>query len=275
MFKDNNKLYNYLPNNGFLTRIGQLDIPFDRTWKRIGVNLSGGADSALLMYLLCKIIIDNKLDTKIDVITYQRCWETRPWQGHISRKVYMWFLNNFAGIISKRHTAYIPPELEHGVIGPIVNGRSGDQIIVGSFNRFAAWEHKFDAIFNATSMNFDDGRSDRMKNRHKEATAGNLLDVWTPNKGVDTIFVLPFKFVKKDWIVAQYHIQKITDLYNLTRSCEGDINHHDIVKAACNSFKDYTEGMYIPTCGQCWWCEERAWAEAQVQKTITEILNEL
>jgi tRNA(Ile)-lysidine synthase TilS/MesJ len=118
MFKDNNNLYKNMSDTVFLTRIGQLDIPFDRTWKRIGVNLSGGADSALLTYLLCKIIVDNKLDTKIDVITYQRCWETRPWQGHVSRKVYAWFLDNFADIINDRHTAYIPPEIEHGVVGP-------------------------------------------------------------------------------------------------------------------------------------------------------------
>jgi hypothetical protein len=85
------------------------------------------------------------------------------------------------------------------------------------------------------------------------------------------VFVHPFKFVKKDWIVAQYHINEILDLYKLTRSCEGDINHHSNIKNTCGHFKDYHDGMKIPECGQCWWCEERAWAESRVEETIREI----
>jgi hypothetical protein len=71
--------------------------------------------------------------------------------------------------------------------------------------------------------------------------------------------------------VAQYHVHEILDLYNLTRSCEGDINHHSNVKDACSHFKDYRDGMQVPECGQCWWCEERAWAESRVNKTMKEI----
>jgi len=67
------------------------------------------------------------------------------------------------------------------------------------------------------------------------------------------------------------HLCILLDLYNTTRSCEGDINHHDNVKEACGHFKDYKEGMHIPICGQCWWCEERSWAEKQVPDVIKEI----
>lgn len=274
MYETNNQFYQSLPNDILLTKIHHLDIPFDKKWKRIGVNLSGGADSALLTYLLCNIIKDNNLGTQIDIITYQRCWETRPWQGYIAQQVYMWLLNHFPAIISKRHLCYIPPELEHGVIGPIVDDRSGDQIIVGSYNRFAAWHYKLDAVFNATSKNPDDLREDRMRNRDKDAAQGHIKDLWSESKKTNSIFVHPFRFVKKDWIVAQYHLYKILDLYKLTRSCEGDINHHKKVKDACNHFKDYKDGMYIPECGECWWCEERNWADNQVENTIKEI-NEL
>lgn len=274
MFKKNNSFYNDLPDDILLTEYNRLAIPFDKKWKRIGVNLSGGADSALLTFLLCKIIDDNDLDTQVDIITYQRCWETRPWQGYIAQQVYMWLMNKFPKIMHKRHLTYIPPELEHGVIGPIVDGRSGDQIIVGSYNKFAAWNYKLDAVFNATSKNPDDLREDRMRNRDKDAEDGNLLDLWRPSKGVECVFVHPFKFVKKDWIIAQYHLYNILDLYYTTRSCEGDINHHDNVRAAVPSFKHYKDGMKVPECKQCWWCEERAWAESQVDNVIKEI-NEL
>ena len=275
MFKVNNKMYESLSNELVLSEFSHLQIPFDKNWKRIGVNLSGGADSALLTYLLCKIIQENNLDTQIDIITYQRCWETRPWQGHISQQVYMWFLNKFSKIISKRHLTYIPPELEHGSIGPIINNRSGDQIIVGSYNKFAAWNYKLDAVFNATSKNPDNLREDRMANRDADAEDGQIQDLWYYKKDVQSVFAHPFRFVKKDWIVAQYHLQNILELYNITRSCEGDIAHHDAVREACGHFNDYKPGMYIPKCNQCWWCEERAWADRRVRQTIMEINNEL
>jgi len=271
MYEVNNSYYKNIADDVILHTVSHLTIPFDQKWKKIAVNLSGGADSALLTYILCKIIKENKLDTVVDIITYQRCWETRPWQGYISKKVYHWLKLEFPKIIGERLTTYIPPEIEHGVIGNIVNDRSGDQIIVGSFNKFAAWEYNLDAVYNATSKNPDDLREDRMTNRDKDAEDGNLMDLWMPSKKVNATFVHPFRFVKKDWIVAQYHILNILDLYNTTRSCEGDINHHDIVKSACPSFDNYFPGMHVPECKQCWWCEERKWAETRVKKTIEEI----
>lgn len=271
MFEQNNKLYDKLHKDLIRTNINGLDIMFDSKWKRIGVNLSGGADSAMLAVLLCKIISSHLLNTKIDIITYQRCWQTRPWQGYISIQVFNKIKEMYPNIIQNRHTTYIPPELEHGVIGPIINGRSGDQIIVGSFNKFAAWEYNLDAVFNATSKNPDDSREDRMKNRDKDAECGKLHDVWVYADKLDTVFAHPFKFVKKDWIVAQYHMHNILDLYQTTRSCEGDIAYNHAVSDVCKDFTEYSDGMHIPICNECWWCAERAWAESQVEKVIKEI----
>ena len=274
MFSTNNSLYKNISNDVLLTTFSKLTIPFDEKWQRIGINLSGGADSALLTYLLCTIIQRNNLDTKVDVITYQRCWETRPWQGYISLQVFDKLKDMFPYIIENRYTTYIPPEIEHGVIGASINGKSGDQIIVGSYNKFAAWEYNLDAVYNATSKNPDDLREDRMTNRDKDAKDGIITDLWFYSGKVKSTFVHPFRFVKKDWIVAQYHIHNILDLYNTTRSCEGDINHMESIKEACGHFRDYNAGMYIPECKQCWWCEERDWADKQVKSVIEEI-NEL
>ena len=274
MFSTNNSLYKNISNDVLLTTFSKLTIPFDEKWQRIGINLSGGADSALLTYLLCTIIQRNNLDTKVDVITYQRCWETRPWQGYISLQVFDKLKDMFPYIIENRYTTYIPPEIEHGVIGASINGKSGDQIIVGSYNKFAAWEYNLDAVYNATSKNPDDLREDRMTNRDKDAEDGQLTDLWFYSGKVKSTFVHPFRFVKKDWIVAQYHIHNILDLYNTTRSCEGDINHMENIKESCGHFRDYSAGMYIPECKQCWWCEERVWADKQVKSVIEEI-NEL
>jgi len=104
MFEINNKLYSDVKDNKIVENFSHLDIIFDPSWQRIGVNLSGGADSALLTYFLCTIIDKHSLNTKIDVITYQRCWETRPWQGYISEQVYGWLKNKFPNIIENRRT---------------------------------------------------------------------------------------------------------------------------------------------------------------------------
>jgi len=29
--------------------------------------------------------------------------------------------------------------------------------------------------------------------------------------------------------------------------------------------------MFIPECEQCWWCEERKWANNRIQQVIKEI----
>ena len=104
MFEDNNNLYklrteiqesdstasgdvNDIPENWIVTRFSHLDILFNKNWKKVAVNLSGGADSCLLTYFICKIIQDNNLDCTVDIITFTRCWDTRPWQGWWSIQV--------------------------------------------------------------------------------------------------------------------------------------------------------------------------------------------
>jgi hypothetical protein len=275
MFNVSNKLYDNLNNQNLLIEnINGLDIAIDSSWKRIGINLSGGADSALLTFLICSIIKKHNLNIDVNIITYQRCWTTRPWQGWWSLQVFNKLKTMFPNIIKERYTNYIPPELEYGVSGPIINGRSGDQIIVGSFNKFAAWQYKLDAVYNATSKNpSDDTREDRMSNRDKDAENGTLSDIWSYNKELNVALVHPFRFVQKDWIVAQYHMHDILDLYNTTRSCEGDIKINKKIIEAVPQLSDYKEGMEVPVCEECWWCHERKWAESQVKTMIEKIKN--
>ena len=45
------------------------------------------------------------------------------------------------------------------------------------------------------------------------------------------------------------------DLFNITRSCEGEFNGIN--------YKTYTPGQFVPLCNECFWCKERAWAIEQ------------
>lgn len=275
--EESNSIYNSLDPDLGIERFqfDGLEIPFNRTWKKIGINLSGGADSSCLLILLCKIIIQNKIDCEIHVITHHRCWNLRPWQAPIAQKVFEKFQETFPDIKFVKHKNYIPPELEWGVLGPITKDaagreRSGDQIIVASFNEYTMYNEKLNAMYNATSRNPDVDFPHKMTNREKSPKDGSLKDLIFPK--LQGHVILPFTFVRKDWIVAQYYRQGLESIYNITRSCEGNIGH-ETSNHIVSKLEDYRPGMLIPTCGECFWCLERSWAESKLEETL-RMLND-
>jgi len=61
----------------------------------------------------------------------------------------------------------------------------------------------------------------------------------------------PFINVQKDWIVRRYAENGIVDLFDITRSCEGEFE--DL------NYTNYKPYQSVPICGNCFWCLERAW----------------
>lgn len=256
-----------------LHRINGLDIPFFSSWKRVAANLSGGADSALLTFLLCKIIQDNNFDCKVDVITHIRCWNTRPWQEPISEEVFNKLKSMFPNIIENRLTNFIAPDIEDGAAGKIFKSkgkmRSGDQIQVDEFNSFCIHKFKFDAVFNATTHNpftLDPIKGEPPTRRIDKENNPPLLIL----ERNGAFIMLPFLLVDKSWILSQYYLFKIQDLYECTRSCEGDITDANLSKFV-PTLEDFTPGQHVPTCGKCFWCIERTWAETQIPDTVARI----
>ncbi len=284
MFEDSNKIYKLLDSSQqeiakeiVLHRVNGLDFPFSKNWKRIAVNLSGGADSACLTYILCKIIEENNYDCKIDAITHVRCWSTRPWQQPISLEVFNKLKIIFPNIINERHENFIAPVLEHGASGFIfpnidkITMHSGDQVSISEFNEYCFYRHNLDAIFNATSANpAGTDFPKKMLDREKSAKDGIINDLVIVNHG--KFICHPFRFVEKSWIVAQYHLFKITDLLDTTRSCEGDVKSQAIKKDIPDIFH-YTPGKTVPQCGTCFWCLEREWAFSKLEDTLEKIKN--
>lgn len=275
MYENLKKLYNEYPysneivesqdpkenlyRRGLLVHnIDNVAIPFNPNWRKIAVNLSGGADSAVSTYLLCKLIEQNGYATKVDVITHVRVWNARPWAGPISKNVFNKLKEYFPNIINQRTQNYIPPELEHGAIGPIIGDSSGDMIIVDSFNSYYSYSEKIDAIFNFTTRdpsgvpglhapkrNID---IDDVKLKH---LAQNRSYYW---------FFKPFIVIEKDWIIEQYYKNNILDLLEVTRSCEADGSETDNL-----DYTNYTIGQEVRECGKCYWCQEKEWALEKVK----------
>ena len=274
-FDNNNRLYQHAAGYGtdwHCFTVNGLNIPISAQWNNIAINLSGGADSACLALLLCEHIQSQSLSIKLHVVSFIRCWETRPWQGPIALAMYQGLQRRYPEIIGDRHQVYFPPELEMGVSGIILDGRSGDQIIGGSYNRYLCMRLGMDAVYNATSQNpnVDPPWTDRVVSRDLQAADADSAHVIWPFVGTATLVCRPFAFVQKDWIMAQYQLFGARDLLSMTRSCEGDLlgELSDVLDIKTYS---YDAAVPVPLCNRCFWCRERTWAELRCDAVVQDL----
>lgn len=237
-----------------------IDITFDNNWKKIAVSLSGGADSALLTYLLCKKITNNKSPIEVHVISHIRGWKTKPWQEHDGIRIYNWMVNQFPNIKFIRHANFIPPEFEHGYKNSVLltdeynKSVSGDTIEIRAFAEYVCFHNNIDAYFNGVTRNpIGVTVAGALPARNIEPTDDNQYLVKTMHMG--KLACHPFRFVDKSWIVLQYKLLEIEELFKLTRSCEGEFRGLD--------YNNYVPNQNVPLCGECFWCKERAWAIEQ------------
>lgn len=268
-----NRYYSYIyAPHEWKHEFNELMLLFNPAWKSIAVNLSGGADSACLTSILATLIEKHGYNCKIHIISHVRVWQTRPWGAPISLDVYNKLKQRWPDIIGDRLVNFIPTELEESAAGPdLVNGRSGDRIIVGAFNQYAQHTYNFDAVFNGVTLNPQSLETDiRPHDRNRLPDFEN--DIFEPIDTKKGQTYRPFEFVEKDFIMACYLRHGWQDLLSITRSCEGD--------SAVDSdlFVDYTEYKHgvtpLAECGECFWCKERKWALDRAEILLGRKLND-
>lgn len=235
-------------------KIDGVTIPFNPDWD-FAISLSGGADSALLAYLLSSA---TKKDQTIHIINHTRMWKTRPWQQYDALGVYEYLLEAFPELTYVYHKNFIAPELEYGNIGPNLTDEynkkvSGDNIQQRAYAEFICHKYNLDAYYNAVTRNPRLAQFNGMLERNIERNEDNKHLEYMIHMG--RVASHPFRFVDKSWIVKQYKRLSIMDLFNITRSCEGEF--------AGLNYETYKPRQYVPTCGKCFWCEEREWAVEQ------------
>jgi len=239
-----------------LHNIDNVIIPFDKRWNKIAISVSGGADSAYLAYLISAFVYHyERTDVEIHVISHTRMWKTRPWQSYDSKQVFDWLVNRFPDIKFIRHINFIAPDLEWGNKGRILTDEygkevSGDNIQQRSYAEYICYHHNIDAYYNAVTRNPKNVDFKGLSPRDVDPTEDNQhlvlmqhMDVWA---------IHPFRFTEKSWVIKQYREMGLMDLFELTRSCEGEFEGID--------YKTYKPGQYVPVCGECFWCKEREWA---------------
>ena len=251
--------------------------PYNPEWRNVGVNLSGGADSAVGTAVLCDLIMQHGNKTNITVITNVRVWNNRPWAAPISVEVFNKIQQMFPLVNMQRVQNFIPPEIEDGSIGVIEQlGTTGDRICTNSFNEFAVHTHKLEAVYNFITNNPSDAQFTHRGKPWDRSWDTELLENTrhSPQYQPDNSYCgcHPWKLVTKDFVLNEYIRRDWLDLLNITRSCEGDKN-------LFAEFKDYTEYNHgesaLLTCQDltddaengCFWCAERAWAWEQANAT--------
>lgn len=226
----------------------------------IGVSFSGGGDSTILLYTICKIIQEFNLNVKVYPITVIRHWDTAEWNEINKRKLYAHFKDLFNDIIESHIIGFMPSEFEFTPLERIlsrcktklkyqhlVNIHAKADIYY--FNEFTAWaerSYKLDMIFSGTTENpprdANIPHSPNFRNRNlnvmmlsSEYFIGHLKDG------------LPFKCFDKSATYAQYKNFNIEDIYMQTQSCEIELG-------GCGDIEN------------CFHCAERKWSEDNSSK---------
>lgn len=194
----------------------------------IGVSVSGGADSALLLYLLmsnhsnkiyvCTLAAENKFERNANRVPsiLKYCSEKTGHTNYEHRitRVYEQTLDNV--------TADLKQLLADGVISKYYNGTTKNP------------PPDVVAMFDSTDGPVDNRTPDGAR----------------PESLLDGKINIPFANIDKRGIAEIYEQNNLWELFNLTSSCEW---MDDKMK--------HLPGIdpKVEQCGHCWWCEERQW----------------
>jgi 7-cyano-7-deazaguanine synthase in queuosine biosynthesis len=217
-----------------------MNLEFNENHKKILLDVSGGADSSILLYMLIKYLQEtNRTDTEVNVLTMAFDKKGR-WTARYATQIIDFVIKNTKTEQIKNHwvfyrktaeSNYIPEMEKHYIksenISLLMNGRTanpplGETVI----------NHKGELISLAETSPAPE------RNVNGNAEVYRYYPSFTVYR--------PFVNLHKKEIKDLYKKHNLLDtLFPLTRSCEGF---------------DYETNDYQTSCGRCWWCLERKWA---------------
>ena len=211
--------------------------------KVIGQWMSGGADSSLLAYLLCKKIRDENLNVKFQPLSVRR---GRPNNPIYAEGVVDFIREDLDVDFILPHEVYYPP-LEDSEMTEIKIFWEKDAI---NFR-----ENKFQVLYSGITCNPPDSAG---LPKNKERTRDEDADRPIESRNGLKHYINPFFQVNKKWEAEVYKDFGLLDtLFPLTYSCEGDAEDTKTHTWHC--------GNTLPIENQCWWCIERMWAFGRLQ----------
>lgn len=202
----------------------------------IALSMSGGADSALLTYLVAKEIVDTGSETRILPFTRKR-----PYPADHPRD---WNVPRAAGIQAKITELLGKNVFLDHFIEPIDKEQTKEEEAA----HVRDLHHRLEEMVAPKSFRFYYGVTSNPS--EEEMIKHNFLSKWRcddrdPDKR-EKRPSQPLGLVDKRFLADVYESEGVLDeIYPITYSCEGSW-------AITNGYKDH--------CGECWWCKERFWA---------------
>lgn len=208
----------------------QQDIIIDESnyVKVIGLKMSGGADSAIVGYMLCKYVTEERPDIKLQPITTIHAG--KPFQEIYSRRV-VEFLKQKFGDIFLQHKINTCDELGKTYVS------TQEQLVKECYTT-----HNMNIHYAGITAN----------------PPKTVINQWLPLTGPtddrngktfstkSNKWRKPLVNIDKKGVAELYDTLGVTDtLFPVTRSCEAWAN-----KEIYNIDEH---------CGECWWCKERQW----------------
>lgn len=208
-------------------------IPMNSKWKAIGVQVSGGLDSALLLYLTVKTIQKHDLSVKIVPISleiYNKAKNLDSARAVIAKIQELTGFTNWGEIIEA-----VGDETQAKFEG---KARFFTEVLTDVFVRGLV-NFEINGVTKNPPLSVC---SDFKFNEYREFSRDNATSIYNALENAS-----PHAFMNKKDIVELYITHGILDeLAPLTLSCDEML---DIIE----------ENNWPIPCGTCWWCRERRW----------------
>mgnify|MGYP005991278807 FL=1 len=220
------------------------------------IRLSGGADSAILLYMICDTY--EKAETQLNLWPITVIHGVRNWQSYHAQQVLDYMMEKFPDVNWKTHEVIKCMDPGGKPNNKNANNYVDDQESL--IDKVVAEYAGSAAVFNGVTAN----PPEEIGQKYWGSSKVFGKKVWdVREKHRDWKFIADRKPIEDDSARKLVHVNPfiqhhkghvaklyydyglIDDLLPLTRSCEG---------------WDYMTANYSKTCGECWWCMEREWA---------------
>jgi len=219
------------------------DFQINDAYKKIGIKLSGGADSSIIYYMLC----EHTKDKDVDIYVLSIGTPVKPWYPDGAKRV-IDIVGKMTGKYPKEHLINMVPHSEY-VIGQ-------DKLAEKLRN-----EYGVDVIYSGLTMNVENNKFQNVLMSNKELWNLNETDIKnrlaTRDKSRDykvnkkQIPWRPFGHGDKMTTYEAYKINNMIDeLYPYTYSCE----RMDV------PIEEYKGIENMVHCNRCYFCFERWYA---------------